>query len=243
MNSTLEVPLNTKEFLRATKNILALCTFSKESEVRDWVPSVMFSILPEGELVIAGASGHVVAIEAIAIDSVRQLRPVEVDVLLKNPQASDYIDDLTKAVSAVGKTSKARDAVITLSIEDGVKMSLRDGATLLAELPHYGTRRSFFEAMIDWVNSEPREMQVPVMLDAGILARFKAVRAHGAPPTRTPNIDLVGISDHPSGQAIMYRVGPTLTGVFRSIDREIFASGGPWGDAHGSPSALIKTKE
>lgn len=235
--------VNTKEFLRATKNIIALCTFSKESEARDWVPSVMFSVQPDGELMIAGASGHVVAIEMVALEPGQPIEVAEVDVLLKNPQSSDYIDDLTKAVSAVGKTSKARDATITLTIEDGTMLALRDGATLLAELPCCGGRRSFFEAMVGWVDSEPREMQVPIMLDAGIISRFKAVRAKGAPPTRPPNIDLVGISDHPSGQAILYRVGPTLTGVFRSVDRSSFATGGPWGDSYGSPSAMIQKKE
>lgn len=239
----MEVSVNTKEFLRATKNIIALCTFSKESEVRDWVPSVMFSLQPEGELIVMGASGHIVAIETIVIEHMRCDSAVEVDVLLKNTEVTDYIDDLTKAFAAVGKTSKARDAAITLCIEDGVKLSLRDGATLLAELPCYNGKRAFFEAMVDWVNSEPREMQPPLMLDAGIMSRFKAVRAHGAPPTRPPNIDLVGISDHPSGQAILYRVGPTLTGVFRSVDRNSFATGGPWGDSYGSPSAMIQKKE
>lgn len=245
---TCSVQVNTKELLRALKNILALCAFQKEFEHKDYVPTVLIS--PQspddegpGRLMLVGASSHIVAIEEIDIINTLDFAAEDVDVVIKSINKTDVIDDLEKTVKAIGGTSKAKDAAITIEVEQGVKVSFSSGDSLLSELPAGGLRRDWFTKVIDWVDSQPKQLQAPLMLDAGILHRFKAVRARGAQSTRSPNIDLVGVSDHPSGQALVYRIGETLTGVFRSVDRDSFAAGGPWGDGYGSPKALISTKE
>ena len=245
---TCSIQVNTKELLRALKNILALCAFQKEFEHKDYVPTVLIS--PQspddegpGRLVLVGASSHIVAIEEIEIVNTSQFVPEDIDVIVRSINKTDVIDDLEKTVKAIGGTSKSKDAMITIEIDQGVRVSFASDNALLSELPAGGLSREWFIKIISWVDSQPTELQAPLMLDAGILHRFKAVRAKGAPATRSPNIDLVGISDHPSGQALVYRVGETLTGVLRSIDRDSFAAGGPWGDGYGSPKALISTKE
>lgn len=245
---TCTVQVNTKELLRAMKNILALCSFAKEFEHRDYMPTVLISPQsPEngqpGTLMLVGASSHIVAIEEIELINTTPFAPEDIDVVIKSLTKSDVIDDLEKTVKSISGTSKSKDAAITIEIDQGARVTFSAGEQILSELPPGGLSRHWFEAVINWVDGQPTTLEAPLMLDAGILHRFKAVRAHGAPSTRSPNIDLVGIADHPSGQAILYRVGTTLTGVFRSVDRNSFAAGGPWGDSYGSPSAMIQEKE
>lgn len=245
---TCTIQVNTKELLRAMKNIIALCAFAKELEHRDYIPTVLISPQPPedgrpGTLMLVGASSHIVAIEEIDLINTTPFTPEDIDVVIKAVAKSDVIDDLEKTVKAISGTSKSKDAAITLEIDQGARVAFSAGGQVLSELPAGSLSRQWFETILKWVDSQPTALEAPLMLDAGILHRFKAVRAHGAPSTRSPNIDLVGIADHPSGQAILYRVGTTLTGVLRSIDRDSFATGGPWGDSYGSPSAMIQPKE
>lgn len=245
---TCTIQVNTKELLRAMKNIIALCAFAKEFEHRDYIPTVLISPQPPedgrpGTLMLVGASSHIVAIEEIDLINTTPFTPEDIDVVIKAVAKSDVIDDLEKTVKAVSGTSKSKDAAITLEIDQGTRITFSASEQILSELPAGGLSRHWFHAVIGWVDSQPKALTAPLMLDAGILHRFKAVRAHGAPSTRSPNVDLVGIADHPSGQAILYRVGTTLTGVLRPIDRDSFAAGGPWGDSYGSPAAMIQAKE
>lgn len=238
--------MQTKELLRAFKNIIKLCKYAKAIEAKDFMPSVLIapqSPSPDapGSLLIIGASSHIVAIEEIDIVNSTPFSAEDVDVLIANTVKTDVIDDLEKTHKAISGTSKSKDATVTLVINQGHSVAFSSGDTLLSELEAHGLERTWFEAVLNWVDSQPTEMQAPLMLDAGIISRFKDVRPRNG-LNRPPNIDIVGISDHPSGQAFIYKVGETLTGVYRAVDRESFATGGPWHDGAGNNASLIQQK-
>lgn len=241
MNEILStVKVETRELHRALRNIIALCSFSRETETREVLPAVLITIDAHSRtLKLLGASSHIACVEEVAIVNTVEVTHSSIDVLLKNTVKTEYIDDLEKAAKAVGGTPKGKGAMTNITIAPGKYISFSVDGEIIAELPPMGIDTTMYEAVESWIRGPVKNIQAPLMLDAAILYRFKAVRAYGAPQTRPANVDLAGISEHPSGQAILFKVGETLKGVYRSIDRDSFAHGGPWGDGYGTPEALL----
>ena len=238
------VQVQTVELLRALKNILELVK-PMAGDPKDRVPSVLLS--PQspqdgeaGSLLIIGASPYVAALEEVPIINTAPFTPADIDVLKVAPVKSDVIDDLTKALSALSKTSKARDAVITLEVEQGARIAFYAGTALIAELPAHGTSREYFEAMLSWIDADPKKLTAPVMFNAAVLSRFKGVRARGG-GNRAPIVDLAGDATPDGAQAprLQFKIGETLYGVVAAIDRDLYASGGPWGDGPGTPGSKL----
>lgn len=212
---------------------------------QDLMPSVLIS--PQsptgdtpGSLLILGASPYVGALEEVAIVNTTPFDPADIDVVKVAPVKTEVIDDLTKALSALSKTSKARDAVITLEVEQGARIAFYAGTTLIAELPAHGTPRSYFEAVLSWIDADPTQLTAPTMFNAGVLSRFKGVRARGG-GNKPPNVDLAGDVTPQGARAprLLFKIGETLTGVVATINRDQFAAGGPWGDGPGTPGSIL----
>lgn len=161
-------------------------------------------------------------------------------------QKTDVIDDLSKLAKAGGGTSTAKSAQLSVTIEHRQKISVWYGSSLVGELadvgeqPQYEGRLETVGQLLEEAHDE-RALEAPTAMLATTMALASKVKAAGIPASESPVADMARLSgwDH----LVLLRIGATFTGLLSTIDRELYAVGGPNHDGSGKPEHLLGTRE
>lgn len=186
----------------------------------------------DGTVSAIGIGGALSARDWAEIHGAEGEEVAEVSVLAVNADKSDIIDDLAKLAAAIGKTSTAKSASVFVSIEHGRKITVEYGGQLVGELPHQGVRSPFYDTVenaLDLDDWGPAPGPTALLLDT-----IKAVtKVKGGPA-----VDIAQLPGYKGMVAVA--VGPTFRGLMATVDRPLFAQGGPWRDGPGNPESLLQ---
>jgi hypothetical protein len=197
----------------------------------------------KGELTAIGVSQYSAGMDWCEVEGGTDGH-AEIRVLGANPEKTDVVDDLTKLASSVRSTSAAASALVTVTIEHKQRMTVEYGTELLGELgdgDEYdlttgmdGQPGTFdiVEDLIYQVNDCPQP-DGPVALNLDIIARCKDLKI-----MESQVMDLAAHPD-PTKNLVGVAVGPRFRGLVASIDRAVYAKGGPWLDGPGDASHLL----
>lgn len=155
---------------------------------------------------------------------------------------SDVIDDLTKLAQQAGGTSTAKSAQLSVTIEHRQKISVWYGESLVGELADVGSQPGY-EDKLEHVGQlleeaeETRELEAPTALLVTTMALASKVKAAGIPASESPVADMARLPgwEH----LVLLRIGATFTGLMSTVDRELYAVGGPNHDGPGKPEHLL----
>lgn len=153
----------------------------------------------------------------------------------KGTKSTEVIDDLQKLAMAIGRTSTAKSATVFVTVEHGVKISVEYGGQLLGELAHQGNRSPFFDAVENTLDREDwGECAGPTAFLTETLVRAAKVKTL----TGSTVVDVAQLPDY--REAVAVAIGPTFRGIMATVDRPLFAEGGPWRDGPGDRASLLQ---
>jgi hypothetical protein len=202
----------------------------------------------KGELTAVGVSQYSAGVDWCSVEAGTEDGYAEIRLLGVNPEKTDVIDDLTKLASAIRSTSAAKDALVTVTIDHKQSITVEYGADLLGELgdaDEYDVTAGMenhpgifdkVEELIYQVN-DCGAPDGPVAFNLDIIARCKDLKVTGT-PADSGVMDLAAHPD-PTKNLVGVAVGPNFRGLVASIDRAVYAKGGPWNDGPGEPSHLL----
>ena len=197
-----------------------------------------------GQLMAVGISQFSAGLDWIDVESGTPDGYAEIRVLGVQTEKTDIVDDLTKLGSAVRSTSAAQSALVGVTIDHKMSMTVEYGEDLLGELADgdeydlttgmEGELGMFekVEDMVDSINSHPKPAG-PIAFNLDIITRCKDLKITDV---TTPIVD---IARHPEKDLVGVAVGPRFRGVVAGIDRDGYAQGGRWFDGPGDPSHLF----
>jgi hypothetical protein len=221
------------ELATMLKNVLA---FTKEiGKGKKGSPDILLQVDREGRAGTAAAIGfarYAAARDWTDVMGVEGDEVAQVLVRARAEQKSDVIDDLHKLAMAIDKTSKAKGAQVFVEIHHRQKITVEYGGELVGELADSGASTQPHEAIdellerTDWSNPPgPKAFLVETM------ARLKDVKSV------SPVVDMAQLPGNEDVVAL--QVGDSFIGVIGTVDRDVFAAGGPWGDGPGTPGRLL----
>jgi hypothetical protein len=217
------------------KNVLA---FTKETgKGKRGSPDVLLQVDKDGRDGTVAAVGF--ARYAACRDwlEVRGVEGDEVGQLLllgHNDQKTDVLDDLQKLAMAIGKTSTAAGAQVFVEIHHRQKITVEYGGELVGELADTGRSAAPHERLEDVLDKgEWGPLAGPTALQIETVARLRDVKSD------SPVVDLAQLPG--DSEKVALQVGDSFMGIISAVDRDLFASGGPWGDGPGSPEKLLTT--
>jgi hypothetical protein len=202
----------------------------------------------KGQLTAVGVSQYSAGLDWTEVQGGTEDGYAEIRVLGANPDKTDIVDDLTKLGSAIRSTSAAKDALVSVTIEHKHSMTVEYGEDLLGELAdadEYDLTTGMegqpgifdrVEDLVDQVNACPAPAG-PVAFSLEIITRCKDLKLTGM-PADSGVMDLASHPD-PSKNLVGVAVGPSFRGLVATIDRGVYAKGGPWLDGPGDPSHLL----
>lgn len=170
-------------------------------------------------------------------------RGVSVEVVTEEVRAAtkagkDIINDLTKLASAVTPSSasgisSAKGNRVTVEIEDGTRLTILDGHRLVGELADSGSGAEMHEwlehqlASTDWERGSG-----PLALSIETVSKLSKIKSDSTV------VDLAVSANH-GGHTAMLQCGTVFRGLITTVDRELFANGGPWQSGPGSTDKLL----
>lgn len=216
-----------KELADAFKSVLE---FTKDPRGN---PDVMLDCV-DNALSIIAVGQHNAARQTVAVEGADGSATVL--VLARNKDKSDELDDLVKLASAVTPStatgiSSAKGNRVFVEIEDGVRLTILDGQRLVGELPDTGNAVRMHEWLEEQLaNRDWKPTPGPLALSIDTASRLSKIKSD------SPVVDLAVTG---SGNMARLQCGTRFMGLVTTVDRELFAKGGPWGAGPGSPEKLL----
>ena len=218
-----------KELADAFKSVLE---FTKDDKGN---PDVMVDY-SEGVLSIVGVGRYNAARQTVAVEPGDGSVSSTVLVQGRHKGKSDELDDLVKLASAVTPStatgiSSAKGNRVVVEIEDGVRLTILDGQRLVGELPDTGGVATMHEWLEGCLATRTwRPTSGPLALSIDTASRLSKIKSD------SPVVDLAVTG---SGNMARLQCGTRFMGLVTTVDRELFAKGGPWGAGPGSPEKLL----
>ena len=224
-----KMQVHPKELADAFKSVLE---FTKDDKGN---PDVMVDY-NEGVLSIVGVGRYNAARQTVAVEPGDGSVDSTVLVQGRRKGKSDEVDDLVKLASSVTPStatgiSSAKGNRVTVEIEDGARLTILDGQRLVGELPDSGNGATMHE----WLENNLATRawgptSGPLALSIDTASRLSKIKSD------SPVVDLAVTG---SGNMARLQCGTRFMGLVTTIDRELFAKGGPWGAGPGSPEKLL----
>ena len=218
-----------KELADAFKSVLE---FTKDNKGN---PDIMVDYA-DGTLSIVGVGRYNAARQVVSVESGDGSLGSTVLVQGRHKGKSDELDDLVKLASAVTPStatgiSSAKGNRVTVEIEDGTRLTILDGQRLVGELPDSGNSVRMHEWLEKQLASrEWKPTPGPLALSIDTAGRLSKIKSD------SPVVDLAVTG---SGSMARLQCGTRFMGLVTTVDRELFAKGGPWGTGPGSPEKLL----
>lgn len=228
--------LHPQALKRAISDLIGFAHFSTAGDRIFNVPSISLSVSrtegSTGELAIVGLSKYTAGRLIVDVEGVDGDDNSEVLVLAKSMGKSSVVDDLTKIGSAL--TGTAKDARCYVEIVNRSRLLVENNGELVGELAD--TQASTRDH--DWVE-EQLDRQGYARFDGSLALSLSTI-------TRLSNLKYSGevadLAQIPGEHKVVAaQVGENFTGLMTTVNREIYAEGGPWGSGSGTPEALIPT--
>lgn len=156
----------------------------------------------------------------------------EVLLVAANPENTELVDDVHKLAQAVGKLSKAADARVFVTVVDGARLTVEYGGQLVGELAAVQVPDSWgsWDRLDGWLSADTQPLAGPTTFLLDTIGRLTKIPGGIA-------ADLAAIPDLPG--FVKVAVGPTFRALMATVDRHLFAAGGPWGDGPGTEEHLL----
>lgn len=218
-----------KELADAFKSVLE---FTKDDKGN---PDIMVDYAND-TLSIVGVGRYNAARQVVSIEPGDESVSSTVLVQGRRKGKSDELDDLVKLASAVTPStatgiSSAKGNRVVVEIEDGVRLTILDGQRLVGELPDTGNAVRMHEWLEEQLaNRDWKPTSGPLALSIDTASRLSKIKSD------SPVVDLAITG---SGNMARLQCGTRFMGLVTTVDRELFAKGGPWGAGPGSPEKLL----
>lgn len=219
--------IHPKVFADALKSVLG---FTKDAK---GIPDVLLEVA-QGQLRIVAIGQHCAARQAVRIEGIGDAEEA-VLVLGHNPEKTDVVDDLAKI--AQGSTpgtktgiSSAKGATLAVTIKDGQKFEVMDGANLIGELPDTGRDSKAHDWLDENLSGESIALDGPEAFSVSTITKLSSIKSD------SPVVDFARLK---GTRYMVLKCGTEFMGLMTPVDRESFVQGGPWHDGPGSPEKLL----
>lgn len=215
-------------FANVISNVLTMSLMSDAPEPLIYLRYQWDDMEQEGQIMAIGIGRISAGIDWVKTEGGTRNGYAEVHLLGKNPNKTDVVDDLKKLQTALRKTSSARDAVVTVQMENCHSMTVTYNDELVGELGDlwdYRTHSHVYDGIEDMVDlmEECEAPTMPTSLDVSLLSKLNDIKVMGKPSSW----GVADLAKHPEQDILGVAMGPTFRGLIGTIVREGFKEDNP----------------